>query len=108
MLELITEIIEAEKKAEEIVSDAKEDASKRKQENEEALQKKLTEAREDAREKANTRITEARDKAEKQKTDARNAGGMNLDAFVSENRQEIETVIDEIVDLVTTPEYSRE
>ncbi len=108
MLELITDIIDAEKKAEEIVSEAKQDVSKRKQENEEALQKKLGEAREDAREKANTRIAEAREKAEKQKSDARSAGGMNLDAFVTDNHEAIETVIDGIVDLVTTPEYSRE
>ncbi len=108
MLEIISEIIDAEKKAQGIVDEAKKEASQRKQQNEEALQKKLNDARDQAREEANARIADSRKKADERKNAARSSAGLRLDSFLSDNRNEVESIIGEIVELVITPEHERE
>ena len=107
MLEILNEILEAERRAEETVKQAREEAAKLSGAAEAEVSRTLTEARERARESYQDAINEARSRAEKSRQDEDRIS-TDADAFMESRKDAISEAVDRITDRILTPEYRRE
>lgn len=105
MLEIVQEILKAEKKAETTLNNAKEKAANIRAEAESRANKLLADARTNARESSQNEIENARGQSsaavEKSLEEERRKTGM----FAETHSAEIDSIVSEIIDLVTHIEH---
>jgi vacuolar-type H+-ATPase subunit H len=106
MLEVITDIIEAEEKARKIVSEAQEQASRLKSEVEAEERRTLAEAREKAAEIYRRNVAEAQEQADARYQQALRRNRSRGREFEEEHRERIDRVVDRIVGLLSRPAYA--
>lgn len=108
MLEIVEEILQAEKKAEELVRSAKERASTLRGDAERDVQELLAKARADAKEISQNSLFEARAGLDRQFKDVLDQSNAITDTFPEDNRDAVEALIEEICRFIREPEYLRD
>jgi vacuolar-type H+-ATPase subunit H len=107
MREIVDEVLSAEKKAEDLIQEAKKQAAEIRNQAETLVAERVKEARDRARELVRTRVEEAEQKAEQKYSqvigDARKAGQEHL----KENAKEMDTAVEELVRLIIQPQQER-
>lgn len=106
MIELIQEIIVAEREADEAIKKAKETAASEKRSAEEVIQSRIAEAREQAKSAAKARIEEARSQLSAEQT---SGSDVVTDAkrYVDEHAQMIEILIKDITHTILKTELDQ-
>lgn len=107
MLEIVHDIIEAEKKADELVKSAKERASQRRAETERLVAERLSATRETAKADARERTDTARAEAEELIRKVGESSAAESDGFLERNKEQLDTLVADIADFLAAPEYSR-
>ncbi len=108
MNDIVDEVLKVEDEAKELIQEALKNAALKKSALENEVSQKIKDAREQAqklihdsadaaREKADLEYKQAIQRAEKENTD-----------FMNRNKSRIETIVNQVTDLVITPEYKKE
>lgn len=108
MLEILDEILNAEREAEEMVAAARKRAAELKRNAEAQLNQELNDAREAARERFQERVAQAHKEAERRKSSE--LAGLENDAetFMSEHADSVDQAVRRVVEILTTPEFRQE
>jgi vacuolar-type H+-ATPase subunit H len=108
MQEIVDEVLQAEQMAEQIVKSARQKSMEMKTASENELSERVKKAREDAQKFIQEAVIEAKEKAREDYENAvKKDEEKNLD-FYKKNEEKVKLIIDEIIHLIITPEYSRE
>ena len=106
MLELIEDIVRAEREADEAVIAAKEAAASTKRALEDRLQAKIADAREASKNDARRRIDEAKIRLDT-KSQPNADAEKESDRFFEDHREAIDSLVDEIATFITATELDR-
>ena len=107
VLEIVQDIIDAEKKAADTISAARADVAQKMAETERVVAERLAAAREQAAASTKAKIEATRRDAEQMKRESEVDASDERAAFLEQNAGSIEAIVDEIVSFLSTPEYSR-
>ena len=108
MLEIIQEILSSEHKAEEIISHARQNATKQKSDIEADLNTRVAEARDQAKLMLQQKIQHAKNTALHEKREALEKSAESGEQFHTHHKHEIDSLVEEIVSFVITPEYQKD
>ena len=103
MIELIQEIVSAEREADNAVREAREQGTNEKRAAEEVLQSQIAEARAKAKQEAKQRLDEA-----KQRLDVSHAAKpIDAKGYIEQHTLDIDSLVDEVVDRVLRTEIDQ-
>jgi len=106
--EIVDEVLKVEKNAEEIVNKAREEASLNKNNLEIELDEKIKTAKNEAQKYIQESVKKAKEEADKKYNQALCEAERKNQLFLKENENKLQTVTEDIVKFIITPEYLRE
>ncbi|MFW5797147.1 MAG: hypothetical protein ACOCXE_01430 [Spirochaetota bacterium] len=106
MFEIVDEIVQAEKQAEQIVSDAKKEAEEIRTAFDAEERQVLAEAREEAARQTRERLDRARKEADERRRAAL-AEELSAEQYLEAHAERAQRAVDRVVDLLVRPEYER-
>ncbi|MBN2441951.1 MAG: hypothetical protein JXJ04_11410 [Spirochaetales bacterium] len=108
MNEIVDDVLKVEEEAEHIVREAREQAQKEKNALEIELTGKLKQAKEDAQNLIQEAISRAKEETNKEYKDIIEKAEEDNRKFLKENSKKVDEIVENIVNLIITPEYNRE
>lgn len=103
MLEIIRQVLDAEKEAEEILQKAREDAQRIRAEFDAEEQKRLQAAQDQADAHNRQRLDQVRTEAQQRRTQTREAAQKRLQRFRNDRRTEFNEAVEDVLLILTTP-----
>lgn len=106
MFEIVDEIVQAERRAEQIVSEARDEAEKIRSDFDAEEREALSNAREEAAEILRRRVESAREEENRRLQEALSAQESG-EQFLQRHPDEVDKVVDRITELLIIPEHER-
>ncbi|MGM0675360.1 MAG: hypothetical protein ACQETQ_11745 [Spirochaetota bacterium] len=106
MFEIVDEIVQAERQAEQIVSEARDEAEKIRSTFDAEEREALSRAREEATETLRKRIETVREEEHRRLQETLSADESG-EQFLRRNPERVGEAVDRIIELLVTPEYER-
>ena len=108
MQDIVDEVLKAEEKAKEFIQEARKNAAEQKSAVENEVGQKIKDARAEAQKIIQNGIAAAREKADLEyKRAIQKAQEENTD-FMKRNKSRIEAIVEQVTELVITPEHKKE